>query len=654
MRVVRSAIAVTFAVMAFTVAVGALPSRAAPSRTPAQLPTGFEQNSTQAVCALTGSHGAYTELPPAYTTTTYGMVSGDSGSSFEYRGRVWWLFGNSGATMHPPWGSPNVSTRWPAVTTPLDDPAALGSDSIATSSVSAKPPPPVAPYNDTEMPPNQHCPVLHFLTESQPVGGAFANPSVSPDPMFAQTYAVSLRRGELPEAGISECHPARIYVVFGTDNPANCATLTGVIGPCAEPASGRTATTCHGTQKGSRTRSVMAVYDGSAARFRGLYDISAPETRYGPTCPTSPTGDSARFVNVQLQNGNDGYLYIWGTEGGAYNGQSPVYLARMPVANIATGHGLQYWDSRGKHPAFVTGSQKLATPLFTDHPAPCMAQLGVQYNRYLNEWIMLYHCKETSAPAGHANGIYMRTATKPWGPWSAPTTIFNPSPDSRTQSGYCYFIYSTQTGSFPKCPQGSPNRTLPDSQKGHVGDYYGPYFVANWTTGQRATASQRASTTIYYTLDTFDPYGQLILRSTILGARASARVTTVTVIANRPSTYSFKLSTAGEAAVFSDSGRKLMLRTGTVRFDVSNPSSSILRHSFVLCPTRLTSALIKHLPNTCEGARGIGTPVLAPGGAIGIVTHDFASPGTYEYLSAARGPDSRDAFAGMKGELTVT
>jgi hypothetical protein len=32
------------------------------------------------------------------------------------------------------------------------------------------------------------------------------------------------------------------------------------------------------------------------------------------------------------------------------------------------------------------------------------------------------------------------------------------------------------------------------------------------------SATVRASTTIYYTLDTFDPYGQLILRSTILGA----------------------------------------------------------------------------------------------------------------------------------------
>jgi hypothetical protein len=53
---------------------------------------------------------------------------------------------------------------------------------------------------------------------------------------------------------------------------------------------------------------------------------------------------------------------------------------------------------------------------------------------------------------------------------------------------------------------------------------YGPYFVANWVTGTKPPKDSygvRASTTIYYTLDTFDPYGQLIMRSTILGPRVA-------------------------------------------------------------------------------------------------------------------------------------
>ncbi|MGA2007228.1 MAG: DUF4185 domain-containing protein [Solirubrobacteraceae bacterium] len=528
---------ILFVVLSITVSLGVLflagvdgaSARRVATGAVGQLPEGFEANSTQVVCALTGTHGAYTELPRAYTASLYGVNSGDSGSSFEFEGQVWWLFGNSGASTRSPWGKQNAGSRWPKVTSPLDSSAALDSDSIATSSEATTPPPPVAPYDDTEMPPNQRCPVLHFIRQSPPKHGPvsvepFANPSLSPDPLFpGKAFPVSLRSGELPEAGISEGHPARMYVVFGTDNPANCAALPGVSprvspGPCPW----RSTTLSGGTANalGSRTRSVMAVYTGVGLRFRGLYDLSVPATRYGPTPPTAaPQDDAARFVNVQMLNGPDGDVYIWGTEGGANNDHSPVYLARMPAANIATGKGLAYWDDTD----FVPGSESAATPLFTDSPAPCASQLGVQYNQYLSEWIMLYHCKETSPPPGHPNGIYMRSAPNPWGPWSSPTTIFNPSPDPNTRSGYCYFIYSTQTQSTkhpdgsPICPKGSPNSKLADPNPKLLGSYYGPYFVANWTTGTRATADTRASTTIYYTLDTFVPYGQLILRSTILG-----------------------------------------------------------------------------------------------------------------------------------------
>jgi Domain of unknown function (DUF4185) len=514
-------VAVMFGVFALTASVGSVALGSLTRGSAAALavpPAGFEVDSTQAVCALTGEHGAYTERPADYTQNDYGLNSGDSGSSFEFDGNVWWLFGNTGATVHKPWGPQNAKTRWPGITEPLSNPAALGSDSIATSPAHTRPPAPAAPYNDTKMPPNQQCPVLSFVREPGPAGkAAYANPSVYPDPLFKKPYYLSLRKGELPEAGISEGHPAKMYVVFGTDNPANCASLAKHPGPCAEPAKTGTGTTCNGTQ-GSRTRSVMAVYiPGSGARFTGLYDLSKPSARYGPDCLTSP--DAAKFVNVQLQNGPDGYVYIWGTEGGAHNDHSSVYLARTLASKIASQDGLEYWNGT----SFVGGPQTKAAALFTDHPAACMAQLGIQYNPYLGEWIMLYHCKESPAPANHPNGIYMRTAPNPWGPWSSPTTIFDPDPDQNTESGYCYFIYSSQTfdtsnlDGSPKCPAGSPNATLADS-KSHVGSYYGPYFVANWTTGTAGTTTQRASTTIYYTLDTYDPYGQLIMRSTILGA----------------------------------------------------------------------------------------------------------------------------------------
>ena len=582
-RVVLLAVVVALGVLELTSSDGTIISRAG-AALPVQEPAGFEANSTQAVCALTGSHGAYTEGLPSdhgslrlrarrvrrlaprpvhslapYTETDYGLVSADSGSSFEFGGKVWWLFGNSSATQTVG-GLPNSSTRWPKVSNLSSGSVALDSDSIATSPVAQSAPAPAVPYNGLQPPPDQQCPVLTFITQTNSVPSPYASPSLSPDPLFPGAgYSVSLRTGELPEAGISEGDPAKMYVVFGTDSPSNCATISSsTLGPCAtgstsapgKPSPTGSTTPCTGVcsryaarstagietlcsgAKASRTRSVMAVYTGVGVKFTGLYDLSSPtprKPRYWPTCPTKhPSQDPARFVNVQMANGTDGYVYIWGTEGGANDSLSPVYLARMLASKIATGQGIEYWDD-----GVWAATQPKAKPLFKDSPKPCVAQLGIQHNPYLDEWIMLYRCQEAVPPAGLPNGIYMRTAPNPGGPWSSATTIFNPAPDPATRSGYCYFIYSTQTAR-KKGPRGSPMCTDPHYNKGladlhHLeGSYYGPYFVANWTTGTYATASTRSSTTIYYTLDTFDPYGQLILRSTILGPPLACKGTTCT------------------------------------------------------------------------------------------------------------------------------
>ena len=213
---------------------------------------------------------------------------------------MWWLFGNTGAT-DTVGGVPNASKRWPKVRNLDHGSVALDSDSIATSSEKTPAPAPRAPYNGTEPPPNEQCPVLDFMTKKGNVPGPYVSPSLSPDPLFPGAgLSVSLRTGELPEAGISEGDPAHMYVVFGTDSPSNCATLSDTFqGPCAEPPKGSTGATgskgstgstglCKGA-KASRTRSVMAVYTGKGLAFTGLYDLSSPsptEPRYSPTCQT--------------------------------------------------------------------------------------------------------------------------------------------------------------------------------------------------------------------------------------------------------------------------------------------------------------------------------------------------------------------------------
>jgi hypothetical protein len=128
-----------------------------------------------------------------------------------------------------------------------------------------------------------------------------------------------------------------------------------------------------------------------------------------------------------------------------------------------------------------------------------MGELGVERNPYLGAWMMLYNCLNNS-PA-NPRGIWMRTAPEPWGPWSPPQTIFRASTD-----GYCVIMDK------PTCPP---------PYNGNPGGEYGPYFISGWTTGAPAGSGVGATTTIYYTVDTFVPYGQVIEQSTIDGSAGS-------------------------------------------------------------------------------------------------------------------------------------
>lgn len=449
--------------------------------------------STQLVCALTG-HGEQ-------ATTKFGLVAGDRGYSFEYSGTVWWLFGDSSPLADFGDGdNANVLDRYPG-------PDAIGleredNDSMAyTAGPFPSPPPPAAAQ------PPKPCPIsLNYPSGGAPVAGAYANPSVAPDPLTAlqPDSQVSLRTGESAVSGITV--DGKMYVTFATDNPVD-AGLPGNCWPSKKPH--KKPPKCLGHQ----TRSVMAVLENpSSLRFRSIYDLSAPHPRYS---------SGAKFVDTAIEP-SGAYIYIWGTEGGIDYLHSPPFLARMRPSEIglaAAGSGLAganavpkeifYYAGLGDGgaPKWVANSEASAAPLFHDTPTDCMGELGVQWNPYVNAWVMLYNCADNTT--GHPNGIYMRTAANPWGPWSAPQTIFNPTPNPTGETGFCYFIHSTAT-SGPDACKNDPGSLNPPGRGIHGADY-GPYFIAHWTRG----ASTPESSTIYYTIDTDNPYGQVVVQTTI-------------------------------------------------------------------------------------------------------------------------------------------
>ncbi len=327
------------------------------------------------------------------------------------------------------------------------------------------------------------CPTLQAV-QQPPMGatgptvaaGAYTNPTLT-----YQGQSVSLRTDETPDAGVDV--GGQMYVTFTTNNPnTNCDNCQGALG--------------------ASYTSVMGRLDDPAPHptnldFTGLYTLSGPPpgTLSGPGSTSVPSSTKAAalrspgvFTHNAIAAAPDGYIYIWGASGGEQNTsktgcthgltqcgrRSAVYLARIPSSLIATANdgrpaAIQYYDGTSFAPA--GSAESVATPLFSDTPHPCVGELGVEYDPAIADWVMLYNCSDR-AP-GHPPGIWMRTAPQPWGPWSEPQTI--------------------DTGNGP----------------------YAPYLVPGWITGTAATATARATSTFYYTVSSFKPYGVSIMRTTV-------------------------------------------------------------------------------------------------------------------------------------------
>src|SRR5579871_6038779 len=311
----------------------------------------YVAGSTQKICQLTGEMDRQLGVPTAsQTETRAGLVGADNGFSFEHDGKLFFLFGDSKTT--PTFnGQPNRDNAPPRTT---DD-----NDSIAYTT-------------DTSLDPCLH---LTFIANPN---GAFKNPVVLND---QGRPAITLRVDEVPVAGVSA--NGRMYVLFGTDN---------YVYPSPGPSVG---------DLGSSTRGVMGASDDDGNTFHYLYDLSA--------------GPGAKFVYGAIASGDSGYLYFWGIPGGMARRHSPVYFARKQAAAMDQPGGMEYFTGVGPdgQPTF-SAAEADAAPLFIDtqganaEPRPCMFDAGVQWNPFVQRWIMLYNCAD-SAP-GVPSGIRMRVA----------------------------------------------------------------------------------------------------------------------------------------------------------------------------------------------------------------------------------------------------
>lgn len=409
----------------------------------------YVPGSTAKVCQLTGQTDKEFNVPTAsQTEKRYGLIGTDEGHPFEHNGVTYFLFGDSQPTALFN-GSPNAQTDSPRI---ADDNDAIGWVSDTSAGPDLK---------------------LNFVTDRI---GAYQNPVVLDS---RGNPAITLRTNETPIAGISD--GGRMFAMFGTDNFRS--------NPVGAPPS----------PDGAATRSVMAVSDDSARTFHFLYNFSV--------------APGAKFIMTAIAHGPDGYVYFWGTMGDTIYRHSPPFLARKPAGKLADSTAIGYLSAFNPDgsPVF-NGGEAGAVPLFHDSlPGPggtmqladCMGELGVEWNPFVRRWVMLYNSTNNSTL--NPRGIYMRVAPQPWGPWSAPQTIFNPVRDD----GLCFFIHRAVTPSQPACDSLSGASRLDVA-----GGSYGPFFISRFTSGD----SVRGTSTFFYIMSTWNPYNTVIMKSSILVA----------------------------------------------------------------------------------------------------------------------------------------
>jgi Domain of unknown function (DUF4185) len=225
-------------------------------------------------------------------------------------------------------------------------------------------------------------------------------------------------------------------------------------------------TTDH-SEKKTMGRSVLARSTDDGKTFKLLYELSQD-----------------KFINISFWSA-DGWLYIYGS--GDYR-KSSVCLARVKPADIGDRAKLRYFGGTGEdgQPRWVPKEAE-AVILFRHDE---IGEFSVAYLPPVKQYVMLYN-------SGKPRGITMRSAEKPWGPWSDGTIVFEPWRDN----GYGHFMHISAKVKDKKDTLSDPKR------EDEWGGEYGPYIMARFT---RATDG---GCRIYYTMSTWNPYQVVVMQS---------------------------------------------------------------------------------------------------------------------------------------------
>ncbi len=191
---------------------------------------------------------------------------------------------------------------------------------------------------------------------------------------------------------------------------------------------------------------------------------------------------------------------IWIFGAGPYR-QGPLYLARVPIDSIEDLSGWEYFEGLTEAgPIFTPGTEDISVSLFDES---CIGEASILYDQGLGKYIMTYNCHlEQNAP----EGIHLRVADKPYGPWSDPITVLY-----WTDPYGKYMHQATCLDATEPCVAEDDGLSNPYFE-GTWGGLYGPYMVPQWFQADE----QAGLYEIVYTLSTHNPY-MVHLVKTVLG-----------------------------------------------------------------------------------------------------------------------------------------
>jgi Domain of unknown function (DUF4185) len=322
---------------------------------------------------------------------------------------------------------------------------------------------------------------------SRPVGAdsvAYTTTSDDPNDCLHLTFFLRPDRGYLPPALLD--HPAGPYIRLG-----NWEVPTGGF---------------FWNGNAYVTFQIEAKDDGDGYRpHRSVMGRASGLIYDDPTFTRLYDFDPDRFLNVAsvlvgddwLPSKTPTHVLYFGT--GRYRKADNVHVAQAKLGSVDTGDRSYLTGVNAAGDPLWSGNSKAAIGVFSPANAPCMGELSVTWNPYLRKWLILYGCDSP-------RGINFRVADRPWGPWSAPTLVFDPR--SPTDGGYCLFIHDAVP-----CPAGSPNPKddLREGGSGVFGGEYAPYLIDALTRGD----VNARTTTIYFTMSTWNPYQVVLMRSTL-------------------------------------------------------------------------------------------------------------------------------------------